>query len=81
MATMIGVCRSRPSHTLASLGRLQYGAAVGADYAIASHVDFRVLEIGYGAVETISSSTYNGNTNPSTSQQISFRTGLVFRFP
>jgi hypothetical protein len=78
---MIGVGRSRPAHTPASLGRLQYGAAVGADYAIASHVDFRVLEIGYGAVETISSSTYNGNTNPSTSQQISFRTGLVFRFP
>ena len=77
---MIGVGRSRPAHTLASLGRFQYGIAGGADYAIGSHVDFRVLEIGYGAVETISSATYNGGS-PSISRQISFRTGLVFRFP
>lgn len=78
---MIGVGRSRTAHNPAGLGRFQYSIAAGADRPIASHVDFRVLEIGYGAVETISSSTFNGGGNPITSRLITFSTGLVFRFP
>ena len=78
---LIGVGSSRAATNPASLGRFQYGLAAGAEYRIASHLDFRALEIGYGSVETISSGTFNGGASPSTSRLVTFSTGLVLRFP
>ena len=54
----------------------------GVDYTLARHVDFRVFELGYGSLTTISSATVGngGILNVPASTQISFSSGLVFRF-
>jgi hypothetical protein len=54
----------------------------GADYTLARHVDFRMIEIGYGSATTVSSATVGagGNTVIPASKMVSFSSGLVFRF-
>lgn len=78
----IGVGNSRAATNPRGLSGFQYGITGGADYAIASHVDFRVIEVGYGAVQTIGSGVFsgNGNTSINTSKMLNLSTGLVFRF-
>ena len=79
---LIGVGRSRPATNPRGLSAFQYGILGGADYSFSSHVDWRVAEIGYGAVQTIGSGVFSGNggSNINTSKMINFSTGLVFRF-
>lgn len=79
---LIGVGRSRPATNPRGLSAFQYGIYGGADYSFSSHVDFRVVEIGYGAVQTIGSGVFTGNggSNINTSHLIQVSTGLVFRF-
>jgi hypothetical protein len=52
------------------------------DYPIQRHVDFRVFEIGYGSLTTVSSATVGagGNVAIPSSKLVDFSTGLVFRF-
>jgi hypothetical protein len=61
--------------------KLDYAIEAGVDYTIASHVDFRAIEIGYGSLTTASTSTIaaSGPSIPA-SKLVSFSTGLVFRF-
>jgi opacity protein-like surface antigen len=61
--------------------KLNYAIYAGLDYALASHVDFRAIEIGYGSLTTASTSTIaaSGPTIPA-SNLVSFSSGLVFRF-
>jgi hypothetical protein len=61
--------------------KLNYAIYAGLDYAIASHVDFRAVEIGYGSLTTASTATIAayGPTIPA-AKLVSFSTGLVFRF-
>ena len=58
----------------------EYDVFVGLDKAIASHVDFRVVELGYGSVTTISSATVGGSTPIPASRLFNISSGLVFRF-
>ena len=46
------------------------------------HVDFRVLEIGYGSLTTVSSADVGGGgtLNIPAANQLSFSSGFVFRF-
>lgn len=78
----VGVARSRPATNPRSLSAFQYGVLGGADYSFSSHVDFRVIEVGYSAAQTIGSGVFTGNggSNILTSRMINFSTGLVFRF-
>jgi hypothetical protein len=55
--------------------KFQYLVAGGVDYTLVPHVDFRVVEVGYGRMTGISS----GGTVP-TSTLVSVSTGLVVRF-
>jgi hypothetical protein len=55
--------------------KFQYLVAGGVDYTLVPHVDFRVVEVGYGRMTGISS----GGTAP-TSTLVSVSTGLVVRF-
>ena len=64
------------------VGKLDYGVFGGVDYTLARHVDFRVFEIGYGSLTTVSTATVGagGNIAIPASKQINFSSGLVFRF-
>jgi hypothetical protein len=69
-----------PTNSL-RITRAQYGVFAGADYPFARHLDFRVLEVGYGSVLTVSSDTVGGNSSIPSSSLFSVSTGIVVRFP
>jgi hypothetical protein len=62
--------------------KLDYVLYGGVDYTLHKHVDWRVGEIGYGQVTTISSANIGGGGTLAVpaANQISFSSGLVFRF-
>ncbi len=76
----VGAGRTRPPKSNAHLNKLQYGIFVGADKALAKHVDWRIIEISYGSVDTISSQTFGGPTPIPAARILTFSTGFVFRF-
>jgi hypothetical protein len=76
----IGLGSSKAATNPVHLSKLEYNVAAGLDYSFASHVDFRVIEIGYGSVQTISTSAIDQIGTTSNSQLVNFSTGLVFRF-
>ncbi|MGA7833303.1 MAG: hypothetical protein WCA21_20300 [Terracidiphilus sp.] len=56
--------------------KFQYLVAGGVEYTVVPHVDFRVVEVGYGRMTGISS----GGTAP-VATLFSISSGLVLRFP
>jgi hypothetical protein len=76
----VGSGLSRPPTSAAKINKPEYGVYLGADYTIAKHVDFRVLEVGYSSLATVSSETIGGTTAIPSSTLLTFSTGLVFRF-
>lgn len=78
----VGVGTSRPPTNALHTSKVEYGIFAGADYTLNHHFDWRVIEVGYGSVQTISSSVVGASTSaiPSASL-LSFSTGFVFRFP
>jgi len=78
----VGLGSTKAPESTVHVSKLDYGLYGGVDYTLARHVDIRVFEIGYGSLTTISSATVgNGGTlNVPASTQISFSSGLVFRF-
>jgi opacity protein-like surface antigen len=77
----IGLGSSKSATNPVHVSKLEYNVAAGVDYRFATHVDWRVIEIGYGSVETISTNAIDSAGPVSNSQLINFSTGLVFRFP
>jgi hypothetical protein len=70
-----------PQATL-HISKVDYAFFGGVDYSLAKHVEWRVAEIGYGALTTVSSATVGagGNVAIPPSKLVNFSTGLVFRF-
>jgi hypothetical protein len=78
----VGTGLTKAPDSTVRVNKLDYGVFAGVDYTLARHVDFRVIEIGYGSLATVSSATVgqgNGIGIPS-STLINFSSGLVFRF-
>ncbi len=76
----VGAGRTKAPKSNAHLERLQYGIFVGADKPLAKHVDWRILEVSYGSVDTISSHTFGGPVDIPAARIFTFSTGFVFRF-
>jgi hypothetical protein len=76
----VGEGRTRPPLSNAHITRLQYGIFGGLDRPLNKHVDWRVVEISYGSVDTISSQTFEGPTPVPSARILGFSTGFVFRF-
>lgn len=51
----------------------------GLDYGLAKHVDWRVVEIGYGSLTTVNSTQFGTTETYPQSRLLSFSAGLVFR--
>jgi opacity protein-like surface antigen len=78
----IGYGTTKSPQSTIHLTKVDYGVFAGVDYTLQRHVDYRILELGYGSLITSSSATIGGGGNiaiPS-STLLSFSTGLVFRF-
>jgi hypothetical protein len=77
----IGAGSTRAATTSVGVTRAQFGVLGGADYTVHRHIDIRVIEIGYSALDTVSSYTVGATTTSYPSSRVlSFSTGLVFRF-
>ena len=64
------------------VSKVDYAFFAGVDYTLAHHIEWRIAEIGYGALSTVSSATVGagGNVAIPPSKLINFSTGIVFRF-
>lgn len=78
----IGEGISKSPYATVHVSKVDYGIFAGVDYTLAHHVDWRVAEIGYGALTTVSSATVGAGGTVAIPQAslIHFSTGLVFRF-
>jgi hypothetical protein len=78
----VGVSTTKAPASTVHVSKFDYALYGGVDYTLQKHVDFRVLEIGYGSLTTVSSADVGGgNTlNIPAANQLSFSSGLVFRF-
>jgi hypothetical protein len=70
-----------PANTV-HISKFDYTVYGGLDYGLQKHIDFRVLELGYGSLTTISSADVGGGgyLYVPAANQISFSSGLVFHF-
>jgi opacity protein-like surface antigen len=78
----VGVSTTKAPTSTVHISKFDYALYGGVDYTLQKHIDFRVLEIGYGSLTTVSSADVGGGgtlTIPA-SNQVSFSSGLVFRF-
>jgi hypothetical protein len=57
-----------------------FGVFAGIDYPLNRHVDFRIVELGFGSVGTINSYINGGPTPIGSSTMVHISSGLVFRF-
>jgi hypothetical protein len=61
--------------------KAEYGAFVGVDKRLGRHVDWRILELGYSSVTTMSSAIYDSSKSIPAAKMINASTGFVFRIP
>ncbi len=78
----VGDGRSRAPHISIVTNQFLYNVAAGVDRTLNRHVDWRMVEVGYGSVSTISSSRFS-SSSPSipASHLLNVSAGLVFRIP
>ena len=78
----VGAGRSESPLSSAHIEKLQYGIYGGLDKSLNKHVDWRIVEVSYGSVTTVSSAIYDSNTTPIPAAKVlGFSTGFVFRIP
>jgi|SRR5271168_2481429 len=77
----VGVGSSKPPTSPIKQSKFEFGIYGGLDYTLSKHVDFRAVELGYGAVSTINSGNYGANVSFPNSRLFSVSSGLVFRIP
>ena len=78
----VGVSTTKAPASTVHVSKFDYAVYGGVDYTLQKHIDFRVLEIGYGSLTTVSSADVGGGgtLNIPAANQLSFSSGLVFRF-
>ncbi len=76
----VGAGTSRPPTGSLKVTKPQYGVFAGAEYPLSKHVDWRVIEIGWNSVTTVSNETVGGTASIPSATIISASSGLVFRF-
>jgi hypothetical protein len=74
--------RTKAPDSTVRVSKLTYAVFGGVDYSFSRHVDFRIFEVGYGSLTTVSTATVGQGgplaTNPA--KLLNFSSGLVFRF-
>jgi hypothetical protein len=74
----VGLGRTKSPLSPIHIDKLQYGIYAGLDRPINKHVYWRIVEISYGSVTTVSSDDFGGAPIPAATI-LGFSTGLVFR--
>jgi hypothetical protein len=78
----VGAGRTRPPLSNAHIEKLQGGIYAGVDKPLTKHIDWRIVELSYDSVPTISSAIFLVGTPPIPAARVlGFSTGFVFRIP
>jgi hypothetical protein len=75
-----GAATSKAQQAQVRATRGMFGIFAGIDYPLNRHVDFRIVEVGYGSITTQNSFIYGGPQPIGASTMIHVSSGLVFRF-
>ena len=75
-----GAASSKAQQSQIHTTRGMFGIFGGIDYPLSRHVDFRIVELGYGGVTTQNSYIYGGPNPIGSSRMVQVSSGLVFRF-
>lgn len=76
----VGAGRTKSPYNPVHIEKLEYDIFGGIDKPLTKHVDFRMIEIGYGSVTTISSAIFQSSAPIPAARLLNFSTGFVFRF-
>lgn len=76
----VGLGTTRPPTSSVRTSKAEYGIFGGADYPLNRHLDFRIVEVGFGSLTTASSTTIGGIGNIPASRLLNISSGLVLRF-
>ena len=81
----IGAAASRAPFTSINVTKkIEYGITGGLEYETHHHIDFRLIDVTYGKLTTVSSATIggavSGGVSIPASTGVSFTSGFVFRF-
>lgn len=75
-----GAATSKAQQAQIHTTRGMFGIFGGIDYPLNRHIDFRIVELGFGGVTTQNSNIYGGPNPIGSSKMIHVSSGLVFRF-
>lgn len=75
----IGAGRTKSPLSPIHIEKLEVDIFAGVDKSLNKHVDWRIIEVGYGSVQTIASSTFGGTPTIPSAKLLNFSTGFVFR--
>jgi hypothetical protein len=76
----VGAATSKAAQAQIHTTRGMFAILGGIDYPLSRHVDFRVIELGYGGVTVQNSYIYGGPNPIGSSRMVHVSSGLVFRF-
>ncbi len=76
----VGAASSKAQQSQIHTTRGMFGIFAGIDYPLSRHVDFRIVELGYGGVTVQNSYIYGGPNPIGSSRMVQVSSGLVFRF-
>lgn len=77
---MFGSGTTKPALTTIHKTNFEYSVLAGVDYPLRKHIDFRVIELGYGSVTTINSEDFGSAASVPASHLVTISTGFVFYF-
>ncbi len=77
----VGAGTTRAPTNQLHITKLAVSAAGGADYTLNRHFDWRVIEVSYGSLATISTATVGSGPSIPNSHLIGLSTGIVIRIP
>jgi hypothetical protein len=75
----VGDGRTRAALSIVHVNKFEYNVMGGIDRPLNKHIDWRVVEVGYGTVKTMSSEIYGGPVTIPAAKLLNFSTGFVFR--
>jgi hypothetical protein len=75
----VGAGRTHSPENSAHVTKLEAVVSGGIDKSLGKYVDFRVVEIGYGSVTTVSSSVFSAGSPIPASRMLNFSSGFVFK--
>jgi hypothetical protein len=77
----VGAGTTRAPTNNVHITRFVPSVAVGADYTLSRHFDWRIFEVSYGSLATVSTSSVGSGPNIPNSHLLGFSTGFVIKVP